>query len=604
MRRVWSLVFFLLPALAVAQVAVEETGPRNYNTSGLPIELTKPTVANGNFIVPYCFSGTDVDEDLDIDETGFANQVVNENSSGTDSTFVIETKVADGTEPSTLTCRTNAGSSGNSGGAVLELSGVDATTVYDVTAVDCGDASNTQTYPTTDCSITTVTDGALVCSFVTKEAAGNGVANPGSPWTVYAGVDDAAWVNNPKGGIACQVKVTAGSVTLSAGEWEVSSSGADWGGMLVAFRPAAAIGEFDTTPSVATQSDTAYTSITGSLDAAGDVHAVACPKDQTAPTVSQVQAADCTGDVNAAASDSASPSTGAFDFDLGLSGLTFPVYDVYVTDGTNLTTLADEALDVPTGENRCVLASVAGTSPFDGQGLAAGDYLEIVSLTDPDAYATFCENDATVGYAAGGDTSRQIIEADVYDISAETIDEYTLVYNNQPPELVEPDEWPLDLTLYEIGADPAYDSEVHVVDPEGDAITWAVTGGALPTDWTLNTTTGVLGISGAGACGSYSVEITATDFYSDTLALDADIDIGDLVPDVTGDALATAESSIQATCSMTTTSVDRCNNTQTAGNVASTSPAAGVLVGATTDVLIRVARPQMCFPLFYSGFHP
>ena len=145
-----------------------------------------------------------------------------------------------------------------------------------------------------------------------------------------------------------------------------------------------AAGAFDSTPAVTGLSTTAYT-VTGSLSGAGTVDAVACPAGQTAPTKTQVSATHCTGDVAAAASDTQSPSSGPFDFSLTLTpsqSPAYPLYDIYVTDGTTLTTLASEFLSPPStcGENSnqpcqfVQLSSVAiggvasiATLPYDGQ---------------------------------------------------------------------------------------------------------------------------------------------------------------------------------------------------------------------------------------------
>jgi len=140
-----------------------------------------------------------------------------------------------------------------------------------------------------------------------------------------------------------------------------------------AIKPAGGSGVYDTAPTVASQTATAYT-ITGSLDASGTVDSVACLKDQTAPTIAQVQAGDCTGDVAAEDTDTDSPASGPFDFSLTLTPTdAFPIYDLYVTDGTTLTTLADEMLDPPTtcgegADEACqfiTVASIGSGSVFE-----------------------------------------------------------------------------------------------------------------------------------------------------------------------------------------------------------------------------------------------
>ena len=218
-------------------------------------------------------------------------------------------------------------------------------------------------------------------------------------------------------------------------------------------------GEFDVNPTVTGVSTTAFT-VAGSLASSGTVSGVACLKDQTAPTGSQVAAADCTGDVDAQASDSDTPSD---DFTLTLTPSDdppFPVYDLYFWDGTTLVTLADQFLAPPStcgegSDEQCqavLLTSIGSESPCaafnaDDAGdpdIAAGDVLLAPITVQPSGLALSVFDDCEFEYSPGaGDpsaTERQsALNVAIYDTTAESfhdedIDPYV---NNKLPDCVE-----------------------------------------------------------------------------------------------------------------------------------------------------------------------
>lgn len=377
-------------------------------------------------------------------------------------------------------------------------------------------------------------------------------------------------------------------------------NGAQQGAACLVFTQAAAsAGEYDTDPDVDSQTATAYT-ISGSLDAAGDSYAVACLKDQTAPTAAQIAAGDCTGDADAEDKDSDSPSMGSFDVAHTLTPGTCPegtvacpIYDLYFTDDTSVVTRADEALDVPSGYNRATLTSVDGTSPFDGTDVATGDICTIDSLTSPDGYATTIEVDGTVSYVAGGDQSRQIIGAECYDVSGEEILDYTLVFNNASPEACE--SWELESALYDLGAawmlntstgaisvggvGSDVESSGCITDEESDTITYSLQSGTLPD----------------GTCGQFTFTIRGTDPYGAYADLSSSVNIGNQIPDVSDVAEATAVTNIEAVCSfMAIDGGDSCSGTVAAGNVTITIPSAGTLVEHDTEVTYSVSNGIVC----------
>jgi hypothetical protein len=222
-------------------------------------------------------------------------------------------------------------------------------------------------------------------------------------------------------------EITAGAITVNNTTSRASFS------TILALQSATADGEFDTSPAITAQSTSAYT-VEGSLDGAGDVAAVACAKDSTAPTISQVEAGDCTGDANAKAADSDSPAAGGFDFSLTLApsdSPDFPLYDVYVTDGTNLTTLADEFLDPPVtcgedSDEQCQfigITSIGSGSACEvfnthaNPDIANADVLVVPVTVQPNGEAL--DVSAACGFVYSGSLDRQTaLNVAIYDASA------------------------------------------------------------------------------------------------------------------------------------------------------------------------------------------
>lgn len=182
---------------------------------------------------------------------------------------------------------------------------------------------------------------------------------------------------------------------------------------------------FSTPATVSAQSTGDYT-ITKVLDGAGSCTAVACLKDSTAPTVTQVLAGNCTGDVAAIATVT-DASCEAGTMTLG-SSLTRPIHDVYVagTYGSQpsaLTTLADEFLDAPAAYQYTLLASVSTTSwckafnDVSTPDIAAADVVKTSTATSPSSYAWTQQTDCDGSYTEPNG-SRQSISYDIYDTSA------------------------------------------------------------------------------------------------------------------------------------------------------------------------------------------
>lgn len=242
---------------------------------------------------------------------------------------------------------------------------------------------------------------------------------------------------------------------------------------------------FTTALTVASQTDTAYTSNSKILDGPGTVDLVACAKDASPPSVSQVEARTGGCIVNGATDD----ATGTMV--LTITGTIFPIYDLYYVGSYGgqheaaVHTLADESLDAPAGKQYVTLASVSATSWCDDfndtqtPDIAAGDIIKIDLVTDPDGFTWTQGTDCDGNYS--GTSARQSLEYDIYDTS---VGAYmaggpgTLWFNNQAPVGPEANSirynFPLNSAITPINiASLCYD-------PEDDALT-ATNVSALPT---------------------------------------------------------------------------------------------------------------------------
>ncbi len=319
--------------------------------------------------------------------------------------------------------------------------------------------------------------------------------------------------------------------------------------------PVGGAGVYDTAPTVTSQTATAYT-VGGSLDASGDVDAAACPKDQAAPSIAQVLAGNCTGDVAADGTGSAAPATTPWDFSFTVTpSSTFPIYDVYVTDGTTLTTLADEFLDPPTNYEFMVLTSVGvqATNPCkvindtEDPDIATGDILTAVSATSPDTFTITWVNDCNFSY--DGTEDRQFIEIQsVYDLSAEGFHAFgivTFAVNNNSPVCGVT----LATTIWdEDAAIDAIDMSADCPDAESDTLTCVLDSGTLPNGITAGGT-GNCTLSGTPDTeDEIGVELiyTVSDPYSgsDELIFTTYVVNTWTMPDITGDTVAAALTTI------------------------------------------------------------
>lgn len=203
------------------------------------IELPLPTNAAGELLLAFGYAGLDAGTEgttLDINETGYGNQVRSDNTAGTDSTGLIESKVSTGGETTALTLQITPGSALYLMGQVFAVSGVHAD-VWDTAPVMGSSAQDSTTY--TCPAITTATNNAVVLIFAHKEGGGTG------PFSAPAGY---SWLINPATGqgggnprFMVAQKLIASPTTETPGAFTGGAATSDWKGFTVALKASTTI---------------------------------------------------------------------------------------------------------------------------------------------------------------------------------------------------------------------------------------------------------------------------------------------------------------------------------------------------------------------------
>ena len=307
--------------------------------------------------------------------------------------------------------------------------------------------------------------------------------------------------------------------TLSDGSFVINSGTPNYSAV-AAIADMYKLPAFTVNPTVSAQSDVAYT-LSKTLDGPGTVYAVACKKDASAPSVTDVEAAHC---ASASAPEASANDDATGTFALG-SALALPIYDLYVvgTYGSQheaaVHTLADEMLDAPTGYQYITLASIGTGGPCESfntatnPDLVAGDILKAPTTTSPGSYALTISTACQFSYS--GDASRQsALNIGAYDISAFAYhsDDIDFWSNNLPPIPPEPDSLtffvPLNSAMTPVDLTP------YCTDPEGDAIT-VTNVSALPTGLSISSSTlqGTATVRGK----TLNIQLKCTDITGDSV---------------------------------------------------------------------------------------
>jgi hypothetical protein len=269
---------------------------------------------------------------------------------------------------------------------------------------------------------------------------------------------------------------------------------------------------FTVSPVVSSEDDNEFV-LAGATSVSDTVSAVACIMGQTAPTIPQTVAGDCTGgnDAPAATTDT---WNGSDSLVLG-GALTLPGYDIYVTNGDTLVSLPGSCLDDPTFYQYigCPggLTSILAGTPFDTLNasitpdIAVGDIPKVPLVVSPNGYGLVIGLDGDVYYDALGNTARQTFTLDVYDRSTGAYmpgGPTTIAVNNRTPTGL-----PYYTRILKTGVASSLDFCALAEDVEGDVLV-----GSNP----VGTPSTGQAIGGTGNCilsGSPSAEFESGNTY-------------------------------------------------------------------------------------------
>ena len=342
----------------------------------------------------------------------------------------------------------------------------------------------------------------------------------------------------------------------------------------------------------------------------GTVYFVSIPKGDTAPSAAQI-VAGTNGDDEIASNIGGASGSKTFTADVAdtitISGLDFPLYDIYLVVDGDISSLLDQLKSAPTGYQYKV-ETLTGSPPagsYLDSSSVTGDVWELSATASPSGAGVVPTEDGFLSLAQPV-VGRQNIKHRQYDVSAqiwfvvegEASGTYADIWlNNEPPIEITPipnQQWATNVTI-----DPIRLDGVHVSDAENDLLIYTIDV-ALPNGVTINLVTDPDGdyyqISGTplpDSEGTTSHVITATDITEDFTALtsfDITVSTGVQVPDVTT-VVTTETDAITAILSSgldidETSYID--DNTLSEGIVYSSSPIAGTWVAPNTIVYLVV----------------
>lgn len=481
-----------------------------------------------------------------------------------------------------------------------------ATIASAVAATDNGTATNTirlPGYTPAHADTLVITGGGLAKTTTTDGASVNTLAG----WTQLGTRSTAGTRQHVVWGYQQQTTATAISTTT----WSITAAegvAQNGNGFTVALRTQAATPAptFDTNPSVSSQTTTAYT-IPYDADAnAANIYCGAYPNGASAPTGAQLEAG--TG----AHGTATEATTGSADSIVltPSDSPKYPLYDLYcVLEGaggySSVQAIANEFLDAPAtcggnGTTQCqwiTVASIGAGSPCasfnsaTNPDIAASDILKAPTTTNPGGFALTIGTDCQFGYS--GDSSRQdALNIAVYDDSAQGYhaDDIDFWANDPGPTCGAPDA--VILNVDAVGE--SFDLDSYCAHSLGDALSYAVTSGTLPTGKSLAGATGVVdGTATVENETGATVVFTATSTVTGATAAQSltfytidTITVPNFVGDVLGDALTECEN-VFLSCEISGLEY---SPTVPAGSVISQDPAASTEAEPFDTVDLVISR--------------
>ncbi len=357
---------------------------------------------------------------------------------------------------------------------------------------------------------------------------------------------------------------------------------------------------FSVTPTVTSQSDVQYT-LSATPDQSATWYVAVTPAGTATPSKAQIKTG--TGGGIVAAANKA--VTGADTINVGGS-LTFPLYDIHSLlsngggDG-NIATIEDSFLDPPTGKQFMVFDVPLSGTAIDAlvnasPPIADGDVFVIDTVTDPGLYAVSASAQGDVDVNVMGDSSRQLIDFDVYDLSAQAYyGAGVLAINNQGPDVIgNPAE--LDRLIFDRNETiTPVDLTVYFDDPELDVLVVTTTDTGfddLNLDITDSDLSGTVPNANSITTG---LTIRGTDPYGGFVEGDLTIIVGDVVvPNVVGQDSSSGANTL-AQAYLGSEVVASIPSLQPPGTILIQNPAAASEVPPNTVVQLTVAsgaQPQ------------
>lgn len=368
---------------------------------------------------------------------------------------------------------------------------------------------------------------------------------------------------------------------------------------------------FSAAPSVTARATTSYT-VGETLDGAGTVYLVTCKVPDTAPTIAQIKAGQCTGSVTATSAFNEAVTGADTQALSGLDTTIRPIYNIYVVGtygsiDSAITTLTSQLLAAPTGQ-QYVVADVpwggSANSVFANASPAVADgdvwMAPAVASPSPSNYAITQAADGTFQVATAGDQSRQSFISNVYDISVDGwYGTFTTYVNNHLPVctgLPSSSGGTPGVTTVQTGvAITSIDWNTFFTDAENDALTISLSPSSvnsIPSSLAL--TTGVL--AGAiGTAATSSLTFRATDItgeFTDCAAWSISAFDTVTVPTVTGQSFTQAANALAALQLSVPADQQsyKCRRVTAYDQILAQSPASGSVVNPFTTMHLTVAK--------------
>lgn len=191
---------------------------------------------------------------------------------------------------------------------------------------------------------------------------------------------------------------------------------------------------------------------------------------------------------------------------------------------------------------RALGTPAGGTDSFKTRfspNIADGDIYCIGMVTTPGNFPLTINDDGTYRFFAGGGGARQVVPANAYAIATGLYGEGTMAVNDSAPVPTLPY---FNNGTWAVGQ--SVNIQLSATDPNGDTISYSLSGGAFPPGWSMSSSGQVTGSS--TTLGSYGVNIKVSDPYGVFTTVVDSINIALVLPNFSGQQLGQAQAAITA----------------------------------------------------------